>query len=603
MFAANGADYVATTNITDCISDEPLPKNVEFFAGDVGDIGFDKKCFDIVYGVAILEHIPDLEKCVAKIDDLLRPDGVAYLQGCPLWAGSHGHHVWVLKEEGDYDSELTPEIENRTNGPLFSFVEKDKNPIPHWAHLVLTPDSLTEFLTKENVSESHARRIINFVYNVDGTMIGCCSNFKSASEIIKTFQTKFIVDAERIPSAHPNEYFTAARKKYSYWDLQTHGLMLWLKPKSYMLERVREPDPKVSVIVPFYKVEDYLGECIESIIRQDYKNIEIILVDDASPDGSRGIAQRFAAKDSRIRVLTHEKNEGLGPARNTGVHHATGFYVFFLDSDDLLHSSQAIGKLVSAAQSHSNCPVVVGGCVRLMANGKIQPVDHIDDRGGLNKSGGVVHGVEAFLAGVRLPNAYYLPPRAWGALIERTFYENLMLDFPSGEHEDLVHTPFLYFLADNVLYVKDIVVTYRYRDCSISNARWTPEMVRRYGDLWRNFKSIALRRGLENYLGDCAFKFIYHLIWRMRNNSFDDDSRTEVLNLVGNMFQDVENVTYKHEFYRSMNSVRKFVGGTFRRDKYYEWLTKSLPEDLVLDYYRNHSVLGRLSFGQWLRWF
>jgi SAM-dependent methyltransferase len=112
LFSANSADHVVATSIGNWRSGEPLPPNVEFWVGDVGDIDSQGKSFDIVYGMAILEHIPDLDKVTAKIDSLLRPEGVAYLVGCPLWPGSKGHHVIVRKEKEDFETAQEADIED-----------------------------------------------------------------------------------------------------------------------------------------------------------------------------------------------------------------------------------------------------------------------------------------------------------------------------------------------------------------------------------------------------------------------------------------------------------------------------------------------------------
>ena len=98
---------------------------------------------------------------------------------------------------------------------------------------------------------------------------------------------------------------------------------------------VSMPDvlPLISVIVPVYKVEEYLDQCVESIINQTYRNLEIILVDDGSPDQCPEMCEVWAAKDARIKVV-HKVNGGLGDARNAGLAAATGGYVGFIDSDD-----------------------------------------------------------------------------------------------------------------------------------------------------------------------------------------------------------------------------------------------------------------------------
>lgn len=90
---------------------------------------------------------------------------------------------------------------------------------------------------------------------------------------------------------------------------------------------------KFSVVVPVYKVEKYLDQCVQSLLGQTYADLEVVLVDDGSPDQSGAMCDAWAAKDARIRVV-HQENGGLSAARNTGIRHATGDYVLFLDSDD-----------------------------------------------------------------------------------------------------------------------------------------------------------------------------------------------------------------------------------------------------------------------------
>lgn len=92
----------------------------------------------------------------------------------------------------------------------------------------------------------------------------------------------------------------------------------------------------VSVIVPVYNVEKYLEDCLTSVEKQTYRDIEIILIDDGSTDCSGKICDKHAKNDHRIRVI-HKKNEGVSIARNTGIKHATGEYLMFVDSDDCIH--------------------------------------------------------------------------------------------------------------------------------------------------------------------------------------------------------------------------------------------------------------------------
>ena len=99
-------------------------------------------------------------------------------------------------------------------------------------------------------------------------------------------------------------------------------------------EKERSGD-KISVIVPVYKVEPYLRRCVDSILAQTHKNLEVILVDDGSPDGCPAICDEYAAQDSRVKVI-HKENGGVSSARNAGLDAATGDYIGFVDSDDQL---------------------------------------------------------------------------------------------------------------------------------------------------------------------------------------------------------------------------------------------------------------------------
>jgi len=104
---------------------------------------------------------------------------------------------------------------------------------------------------------------------------------------------------------------------------------------------------KVSVIIPVYNTKDYLDKCVHSILKQTYQNLEILLVDDGSSDGSAVLCDKLALEDSRIKVI-HKQNEGQASARNLGIHAASGEYIMFVDSDDWL-DIDAIETLVDHA--------------------------------------------------------------------------------------------------------------------------------------------------------------------------------------------------------------------------------------------------------------
>ena len=95
--------------------------------------------------------------------------------------------------------------------------------------------------------------------------------------------------------------------------------------------------PKVSVIIPVYNVEKYLRQCLDSVINQTLKDIEIICVDDGSTDNCPNILDEYAAKDARIKII-HKKNEGYGKAMNVGISHASGEYIGIVEPDDYIDS-------------------------------------------------------------------------------------------------------------------------------------------------------------------------------------------------------------------------------------------------------------------------
>ena len=110
---------------------------------------------------------------------------------------------------------------------------------------------------------------------------------------------------------------------------------------------------KISVIVPVYNVENYLRECLESIINQTLKDIEILCIDDCGNDNSSNILEEYAKKDNRIKIIRHKENKGLGPARNTGIKEARGEYISFIDSDDFI-SKDFLYNLYNTAKKYNS---------------------------------------------------------------------------------------------------------------------------------------------------------------------------------------------------------------------------------------------------------
>ena len=129
----------------------------------------------------------------------------------------------------------------------------------------------------------------------------------------------------------------------------------------------------ISVIVPVYKVEPYLRECVDSIINQTYKNLEIILVDDGSPDNCGAICDEYAAQDSRVRVI-HKENGGVSSARNAGIEAATGDYIGFVDSDDWIEKDMF--ETLLTALVNANADMCICNCADETESGERIPTEY-----------------------------------------------------------------------------------------------------------------------------------------------------------------------------------------------------------------------------------
>lgn len=202
--------------------------------------------------------------------------------------------------------------------------------------------------------------------------------------------------------------------------------------------------PLVSVIVPVYNVDKYLSKCLETLIRQTYRNIEIILVDDGSNDLSGLICEKYSRKDKRIYAF-HKTNGGLSSARNFGIKKATGKYLCFIDSDDYVEYDY-IKSLLEVALSKSADIVVCG-------------YDEV------NPMAKVMSGKEATIK--LLIDQENVDIVAWNKLYRRSLFKNIK--YPEGEnYEDTLTTYKLYSKAAKVIYVSKILYHYVQRENSIT---------------------------------------------------------------------------------------------------------------------------------------
>ena len=213
-------------------------------------------------------------------------------------------------------------------------------------------------------------------------------------------------------------------------------------------------EKKISIIIPIYNVEKYLPACVESILQQTYKNLEVILVDDGSPDRCPVICDELAQKDDRIRVI-HQKNKGLSGARNTGIDNAQGDYLIFVDSDDTVEQT-LVEELYTYAEKW-NCAIVACGRNYIFEDGQIVcKIAHDESK---------VYGFEEAMQEM---NSFRLfDMSAWAKIYRKELFEDIR--FPEGKlSEDYYIMYKLFDKAQTIGYVAKPLYNYLQRQSSIS---------------------------------------------------------------------------------------------------------------------------------------
>lgn len=210
---------------------------------------------------------------------------------------------------------------------------------------------------------------------------------------------------------------------------------------------------ELSIIIPIYKTEEYLAECVNSILSQKTRDLEVILIDDGSPDNCPAMCDEFAKADSRVKVV-HKENGGLSSARNVGLKVATGKYVAFVDSDDKLFPS-SIQEILLWIKSN-NEDICFLKVLKLYPDGSKRDLGEV-----IHGSQLKAHNKEDVVA--YLASGFKYPGSAWGKLFRREFLLENDLHFPY----DRRYSEDLGFIRDCILYADSFdsldVQYYQYR--------------------------------------------------------------------------------------------------------------------------------------------
>lgn len=276
-----------------------------------------------------------------------------------------------------------------------------------------------------------------------------------------------------------------------------------IRRKIYHARRGK-PDSLVTIVVPVYNVEEYLDECITSLVKQSYRDLEIILVNDGSTDNSGSMCDAWAKNDRRISVV-HQDNAGLSAARNTGLALATGKYIIFADSDDTV-PHDAI-RMLATELSQSGSDVATGNVMRFKGEtrwpGWNQSYSHRPDLYPERNPGGTVHATS-----LEAHPELLFDTTAWNKLFRRDFLRRELISFPVGKlYEDMLPIALAYTKARGIDVIFDIVYNYRVREdnssitqkrSELKNLADKMEMVDRiYDRIANHHGSRALLRTIE----------------------------------------------------------------------------------------------------------
>lgn len=257
---------------------------------------------------------------------------------------------------------------------------------------------------------------------------------------------------------------------------------------------------KISVILPVYNVGRYLEECLNSIVGQTLKNIEIICVNDFSMDDSLLILARFAGRDTRIKIINQIKNQGQSAARNRGLKEATGEYIYFMDGDDYLAGTNVLERMYASCR-----------------------IDEIDILSFNHKTTGteekeVIRDIDHDT--IFNGKQYLQHPRmggvmVWLRLYRREYLESLKFAFiPGVIAEDDEALPRLYYDAKKVKHIKDVLLVYRRRVGSSSTSAASMQLINGLVAVVNTYLTLCKRENdcvFKRYLYNKALEYLYVL--------------------------------------------------------------------------------------------
>ena len=295
----------------------------------------------------------------------------------------------------------------------------------------------------------------------------------------------------------------------------------------------------ISVIVPIYNVYEYLSCCIESILHQTYKILEIILVDDGSTDGSERICNQYANNDHRVKVI-HQPNAGLASARNTGIANSNGNILSFVDSDDLI-SSNMINELYCLMKS-KDADIVCCNYAYVDQNNNVISVH--------KTTASKLMELNSNQANKLLLYDDYYKCYAWNKIYRKRLFDGI--HYPDGKlYEDIQTTYKLFNMSNKIVYYPKALYYYRLRDNSITLSKFSHknlQILNPINYIWNDSNDLDIKIGCLLYY----FGFIQSAI---DGNVFDQ----KYFSLYKNWFDQVKLYIYRSPLLSNRMKLNLFL--------------------------------------------
>ncbi len=281
---------------------------------------------------------------------------------------------------------------------------------------------------------------------------------------------------------------------------------------------------RISVVVPIYNVETSLERCVNSIQAQSYSKLEIILVDDGSPDASGQIADRLAMQDDRIRVI-HKENGGLSDARNAGIEVATGEYICFVDSDDMIEPSFVERLLRACTECDADIAICEFASVsgehdidEVIKSNKVTESEHAGSRYVIQSN---IEALDSIYSAANVSTVV-----AWNKLYKSELWNGVR--FPVGRiHEDEATTFRLLYKAARVVRVSNALYFYFKNDEGITGSRYSLrrlDILKAIEDRMEFYRA----EGLDKLYYKDSYKYLCKLLTSYYQVAHMDESNTEV---------------------------------------------------------------------------